>query len=67
MAGVDDADQTLARIDAALDQIRRDALRQVRSAARIANEASEVLGMPRVVVYLRSDDAVHTACSGSGT
>lgn len=49
------------RVDAALDQIRRDALRQVKQAARIANRAAEVLGRPRVVVYLRAEDAAATA------
>lgn len=58
-----DGGGTADRIDAALDQLRRDALRQVRQAARMANTAADVLGKPRVVVYLRAEDATHTVCS----
>lgn len=54
-------DKTVDRIDAALDQLRRDALRRVRQAAREANVAADALGVPRVVVYLRADDAAATA------
>lgn len=47
--------------DAVLEQIRRDALRQVRQAARMANAASAALGLPVVVVYLRDEATVATS------
>lgn len=51
--------------DAVLEQIRRDALRQVRQAARMANAAAGVLGLPTVVVYLRDEAAAATSTAGA--
>lgn len=49
-------DSTVDRIDAALDQLRRDAMRRVRQAAREANGASDALGAARRVVVLLHDE-----------
>ena len=53
MDEVTDARSTVDRIDALLDQIRRDELRALRQAARRANAAAA--GRARVVVWLRDE------------
>lgn len=50
-----DARSTVDRIDALLDQIRRDELRALRQAARRANAAAAAAGRARVVVWLRDE------------
>jgi len=57
----DNTRATIDHTDAVLEQIRRDALRQVRQAARMANVASAALGLPVVVVYLRDEATVATS------
>lgn len=63
MGTEDQADQTVMRIDAALEQIRREGLRQIKQNVGIVNKASAALGVPGVVVILRSDEVMTTTCS----